>query len=270
MPTDKDLLERFDALEKKVQAIVPESPQRARGGIVAGVGSVPDWAKEDPVIAGIARTGLGADSDVNGTKFYDEVIEMLSLGSPRLALAKGLGVTFVPFVINIRGDFPSTDTTLVPDVGSDVKIVQDTLIDAALVRITNQSNIANTNVFQTLSDFFFNWQSGIEATLDVQGAPRYTVAETFTPLATLFDCGNGSGFWPKKWVMTYQQQLFMSFQASVTLPYAPLDVCVTFRAWVPQGDAFTELTNREALDRLAKRCGIVVTDAYRKRVLGDV
>ena len=73
------------------------------------------------------------------------------------------------------------------DVGSDVKIVQDTLIDGFVARIQNEGASANESVFQTQSDYFFNFQSGVEVKLDVVGAPRYSVAPTFTPLSTIAD-----------------------------------------------------------------------------------
>lgn len=272
------LLKRLESLESEVTRLrgtgLGDSPARYRlsgiRGMCAGVGEVPNWAKSNTKLAERISQGLGDAGPAADSPFYDAVYELLSLGSPRLALARALGFRFNPFMINVRATFVSTDTTDIPDVGSDVKIVQDTLIDAAVVQITNQSNTANLSTFQPQSDYFYNCQSGIEATLDVQGAPRYTVAENFTPLSTLFDAPQRPGLWPRKWILTYQQQFFMSFHASVTLPFAPLDVTVSWRGWVPSGDAFTDLTNATAMDRLADLCGIVVSDAYRSRITGNV
>jgi hypothetical protein len=271
------MIERMDRMESELASLrkagaglgSTAKARGRRGGFLCGVGQVPEWAARDEKRA--ARiAGLGdVDTSPDASAFYEDVYEMLVLGSPRLALCKALGIKLVPFVINVRATFTSTDTTDVPDVGSDVKIVTDTFIDEALVRITNQSNTANASVFQPQSDYFYNVQSGIEATLDVQGAPRYTIAEKFTPLATLFDTANGSGFWPDGFVLTYQQQFFMSFHASVTLPFAPLDVTVSWRAWVPQGDLTTQMSNVDAIAQLADVCGIVVTDAYRARIVGS-
>jgi len=275
------LIKRIDNLEAELVRLrggagaaaagvggVPRKGKGRLGGIVVGAGDVPEWAKRNDKraekIAGLGDPGDSADA----TAFYAEVYEMLALGSPRLALGKALGIKMVPFLINVRATFTSTDTTDVPDVGSDVQIVQDTLVDEALVRITNQSNTANASVFQPQSDYFYNVQSGIECTLDVMGAPRYSIVEKFTPLATVFDTANGSGLWPECFVLTYQQQFFMSFHASVTLPYAPLDVTVSWRAWVPQGDFATDLSNVTAIEMLADLCGVVVSDAYRARIVG--
>jgi hypothetical protein len=175
---------------------------------------------------------------------------MLAAGSPRLALAKAWGIPLAPYLINVRAPFANTDTTDIPDVGSDVKIVQDTLIDAMVVRIQNEGSTANQNQFQTLSDFFYNFQSGIEAKLDVMGAPRYSVAPKFTPLSTLADVVCGGSHWPGGWILTYQQQFFMSFHVDVTLPVAPMEVICTFRGWVPTNDMFVDMKNRDAISEL--------------------
>ena len=190
------------------------------------------------------------------------VQKMLEAGSPRLALAKCLGVPLAPYAINVRATFPDVDTPSVPNVGSDVKIVQDTLVDALVVRITNDGG-GQTNIFQPQSDYFFNFQSGIEATLDVKGAPRYAVADNFTPLSTLADVVNGNSRWPAGWILTYQQQLFMSFNARIApLPFAPLTVVCTFRTWTPVGEMFVQMTNREAFQRLSE-CGVSCSQQYQ-------
>jgi hypothetical protein len=194
------------------------------------------------------------------------VYEMLALGSPRLALARALGVRLVPYYFNIRATFDNVDTTDVPDVGADVKIVTDTLVDSVLVRIFNQSVTANQNTFQAESDFYFNFQSGIEATLDVQGAPRPTLAPKFTPLASLADAFNGDAHYPRGFILSYQQQLQASFHATVTLPYAPMQVVLTFRSFTTDNDAFTQMTNKQAFEGLMS-CGFECSQAYVDRVL---
>ena len=195
---------------------------------------------------------------------------LLASGSPRLALARALGVPLAPYIINVRARFPDTATSVIPDVGSDVKIVQDTLIDAMVVRIFNESTTANQNQFQSQSDWYYNFQSGIEAKLDVVGAPRYSVAPTFTPLASLFDAFNGDSHWPRGWVLTYQQQLMMNFTTKVVLPFAPIEVVCTFRGWVPTNEMFVAMTNREAIDKLETDCGIPLDPAYKKRLFGGL
>jgi hypothetical protein len=194
------------------------------------------------------------------------VYEMLALGSPRLALAKALGVRLVPYYFNIRAPFPNVATTDVSDVGADVKIVQDTLISGVVVRIFNQSNTANQNIQQAESDFFYTFQSGIEATLDVKGAPRPSLVPQFTPLANIADAFNGDAHIQNGFVLTYQQQLQASFHASITLPYAPIEVVLTFQAVTPDNEMFVQMTNAQAFEGLVE-CGFDCDEAYIERVL---
>jgi hypothetical protein len=164
-------------------------------------------------------------------------------------------------MINVRATFPDVDTPNVPNVGSDVKIVQDTLVDCMITRMTFDVP-GPQNVFQPQSDWYYNFQSGLEATLDVKGAPRYAVAPEYTPIATLSDMFVGDSKWMGGWILTYQQQLFMSFNARISpLPDAPLTVVCSFRGWTPQGEMFVQMTNREAFERLSKR-GVVCDDQY--------
>lgn len=223
-----------------------------------------------------AKSGLGAPSSASksglgcpGDTIDAGVYAMLAAGSPRLALAKAWGIPLAPYMINVRATFPDTDTIVVPDVGSDVKIVSEVLIDAMVVRIQNLGVTANQNVFQTQSDYYFNFQSGLEATLDVVGAPRYSVAPKYTPLSTIADVINGQSHWPGGWILTYQQQLEMSFKTTVTLPDAPMGVCCTFRAWTPVNDALSSdsMPNRTAL-KLLLDMGYSVPTGMIKAITG--
>lgn len=218
-----------------------------------------DGSKASGLGAAPSRSGLGTVTSPLDVSVY----AMLQAGSPRLALAKAWGVPLAPYFINVRAVFPDTATTLVPDVGSDVKIVQDTIIDGMVVRIQNESATVNQNTFQAQSDFYFGFQSGIEAKLDVLGAPRYSVAPKFTPLSTLADVINGADKWPNGWILTYQQQLQMQFKANVALPMAPIEVICTFRAWLPVNETFVDMSNRDACAFLALE-GYVVSDGYVK------
>jgi hypothetical protein len=193
---------------------------------------------------------------------------MLAAGSPRLALAKARGVPLAPSILNIRALFPDTATPIVPNVGSDRQIVQDEVVDTMVFRIQNESITANQNTFQPQSDFFYGFQSGLEATLDVQGAPRYTVAGTFTPLSTLADVATGASHRGGGWILTYQQQLLMSFRTTVVLPFAPIEVIATFVTWAPVSLAFqgANMSNREACSLLKTEFGIQLDDVYVQRV----
>ena len=195
------------------------------------------------------------------------VYAMLAAGSPRLALAKARGVPLAPYILNIRATFTDTSTALVPGVGTDVKINQDTLVDHMVIRVENQSPTANQNQFQSQSDFYFGFTSGLEATLQVKGAPRYDVVNTFTPLSNIADVVNGMHHWPGGWVLNYQQQLFADFSAKILLPTAPIEVIMTFATWVPVTQGFVSMSTQEAIDALQSEFGLQLTDRYIQQQL---
>lgn len=207
-----------------------------------------------------APAGLGGA--LEGWGVSDGVGAWLRMGYPRLALARALGTVFQPYVFNVRATFDTPDVDVVSDQGADVKITSDTVIDSMLVRVTNDN--VPENVFQPQSDYFTNFQSGIEATLDVLGAPRYTIAPKFTPLSTLADVVNGSSKWPFSWVMTYQQQVKMTFFARNPLAHFPTTVVATFRGWTPVGERFQAMPNSEAIAQL-RAMGVVIPDFYKSR-----
>jgi hypothetical protein len=211
--------------------------------------------------------GLGCCEEGGCGPLAAGVYAMLAAGSPRLALAKARGVPLAPYMINVRANFPDTTTQIIPDVGSDVKIIQDTLIDAMMVRIFNHSSTANQNQFQAESDYYYAIQSGIEATLEVVGAPRYDVAPKFCPLSTLMDTLNGNSHWAGGWVLTYQQQLKMDFTPRILLPFAPLEVVCSFRTWTPVTQAFVDMSNAFAINALQTEFGIDLSDSYIARVV---
>lgn len=232
-------------------------------------------------IRGLSKLGLGAapgpkpklfglgscDCQGNSASVGAEVTSMLAGGSPRLALAKARGIPLAPQTMNVRALFPNTTTTLIPDVGSDEKITQDLLVDALVVRVSNQSLTANQNQFQSLSDFFFGFTSGIEATMSITGAPRYTPVDRFTPLSNIADVVNGQSHWPYGWILTYQQQIKMDFNARILLPFAPVEVVCTFRTWQPVTQSFVTMTTREAIGLLKEEFAIELSDAYTSRVI---
>jgi len=196
--------------------------------------------------------GSGAIDSVNG---------WLRMGYPRLALARALGVPFQPWVFNVRATFDSSDVDTISDQGADSKVNQDTVIDSMIVRVTDD-NVPD-NVFSPQNGYFTNYQSGIEATLDVLGAPRYTVAPKFTPLSTLAELINPAT-WPMGWVLTYQQQVKMTFFARNPLAHFPTTVVCTFRGWSPVGDMFVQMPNEGAIAQL-QAMGVAIPDTYLKR-----
>jgi len=251
-------------MDQPIIAFTPEQLQQLIGSLREVAPAAPATGLGAAVRGGDAVVGLGCGDGGMGS-LATSVYQMLAMGSPRLALAKAKGIQLAPWFINVRATFSDTSVSQVPEVGSDVKFTQDTFIDTMVVRISNQSTTANQNQLQTQSDFYYGFQSSIEATLDVMGAPRYAVAAKFMPLSNMLDAFNGNAKLGHGWILSYQQQLKMSFQAKVTIPYAPIEVVCTFSGWVPVWDELVHMTNSEAIRQLREDCGIQIDDSYAKR-----
>ena len=241
---------------------------------------MPELSKEQfaELIAEIRKSaapavGIGRDFRVAGLGCGDGgmgplaagVYEMLALGSPRLALCRAMGIRMAPYYFNLRATFVDISQTDVEEVGSDVKIVQDTLVDEMCFTILNKSTTANATQFSSQSDYYFNKQSGIEMTLDILGAPRPTITPKFTPLANVADALFNFSRWPRGFILTYTQQLQASFHASVVLPTVPIEVVVTFQSWLPIIDKFVDMKNAEAFQGL-RDCGFTIDPCYCDRV----
>lgn len=215
---------------------------------------------------GEKKIGLGGGGG-GGSGFADwerSVYDLLALGYPRLALARAKGIPFVPYYVNVRATFDNPDENLVPQMGSDVKIVSDTIIDQMVGRVTfdktPQGDFANQNAY------YFNFVSNIEIKIRVDGSPRPSIVPRFTPVSTVMDMFNGSSKFPHGiWVLTYQQQLEVDFKARIQLPQFPTTVVLTFRCFTPDdldGWVGTQMTDREALIRLRDECNLCIPDCY--------
>lgn len=190
--------------------------------------------------------GLAGPGDCKG------LIDQLAVKSPRIALAMAMGIQFVPYTPSVIANFTSTAAgTNVAGQGLNGQIVQDSIVDRMVILVLNNTTLTGT--FDALSNYFLALLSGgISATLDVTGAPRYSVTPDFTPLTCIADLVGSPGAWPSPWVIAGRNQsIKMSFTATVALPFT-LTVTTTFRMWQPVGDLLVEMSNQEALDRLAK------------------
>jgi hypothetical protein len=175
------------------------------------------------------------------------VWEMLTLGSPRLAYALACGVPLVPYNIKVAGLFPSTNTTLVPDQGQNVKIVQDMIVREIKFQVQNQNTPGGLD---SITNYFFQLESGIEARLKTVGAGGgYNPVPEFQPIATI------AGKLRKGWLLTYTNGLVMDFQASVQLPF-PVKVTFTFESETVYWPRLIDMTSYEAL-RCLKKMGYV-------------
>lgn len=174
--------------------------------------------------------------------------------SPVLAYAWALGLPFVPFILNLRAVFsdPSSLTTQqLSFEGSDARLNVSSLIDKIGYTIDAPNYNAGLSS-KAVDDWYFQMQGGgLQATLQVNGAPRYTVAPFFTPLPQLFSTLED---WPFGWVLEYTQSVIMQFTATQSLPSFPTTVTVSYRMWQPGSGQALDLvgmTNDVALQKLS-------------------
>ena len=214
------------------------------------------------------KAGLGCPPDGGGLPACDtatllEVYRLLHNGSPRLALAKAMCVPFQPTISSVRAVFSATSVTTIPNVAADQQYSQDTDILAMEYLIQNESATANSSIFQDQSDYFYTLQSGISATLQLGKSPFYGVAPQFTPLKNLILSINRV-IKDKGWVLGKTEQITMSFNADVAIPYAPIEVIVTFTGQIPMTDEFMDgnMTKADAIRGL-EEIGVVIPRGYR-------
>jgi hypothetical protein len=172
--------------------------------------------------------------------------------SPQIALAKARSIPFAPYVLNITNTF-NDSTTLVSQPqsfqGGQQRLDQASVVDRVMFQIDAPQAFAGTEL-KSLSDFFYGEQSGIQATMEVQGAPRYAVAPFFTPLRTL--CAMFNEAWPFGWCLSETQTISMQFQQVIPVPFPPTTVTVSFRLWQPLGTEFVGMTAGQARAALAQ------------------
>jgi len=172
--------------------------------------------------------------------------------APQIALAKALQIPFAPYLLNIANTFTDS-TTLVSQPqsfqGGQQRLDQATVVDDVTFQIDSPQAFIG-QLGKSLSDYFYGLQSGITATMEVQGAPRYAVAPFYTPIRSLCDGLNRA--WPYGWVLTNNQIVNMQFQQSIPVPTPPVTVTVTFRLWQPIGIDFVGMTSGEARTRLVQ------------------
>ena len=169
--------------------------------------------------------------------------------SPQVALALVERTRFAPYNVNIRASFVDGTNTLNPVSFDGGNLSQPSVCDSIEYEIDQPNAFPGTQL-KSLSDYFFGLQSGIQATMDVQGAPRYTVSPFFTPIRALFRSLGEA--WPHGWILQYNQTISMQFQQTNPVPTTPTNIVVTFRLWQPSGtDRYTNMTTGEANQQLA-------------------
>jgi hypothetical protein len=219
-----------------------------------------------PAASNLTRLGSPRQPKAGMGGWQTAPIEEVAMWDPVIALARAMGAQFVPFMINIRTAF--TDPTIavtntVSFEGSNERLNMVSVVDSLMYQI-DTPNLNPGNALQAVNAWFYARQSGIQATIIVDGAPRYVVAPFYTPLETLMSAlAEG---WPMGWSLGYTQTFKMSFMATVPIPVLPANITVTLRAWQPSaGNTFfvgmTDPVARSLLQRLGYNCPIVNQDA---------
>jgi hypothetical protein len=173
----------------------------------------------------------------------EDVRQMLALGSPRLALAKALGVPLAPWAFTITATFTSVSQNLVADQGQNVKLVQDIIVDDIRYQIDTQ--VTPSGDFDNFNYACFAQQSNIEANLRVSGAPRYDVYSQFTPLAMIRRPTQG-------WILQQTNGVLMSFQSNVPLQNVPIKISFVFECRTTHWAKLIDMKQREAVQMLCK------------------
>jgi len=148
----------------------------------------------------------------------------------------------VPYSIRVVGPFTDVSQTLVPDVGNDVKIVQDSLIKKIRFQVQSQNPPSGQD---SLLNFFYQYQSGILARIKtIAGGTGYNPIPNFTPINL---CAREL---ETPWLLTYNNGIVMDFEASVSpLPF-PLVVTFVFEAETTVFPKTIDMTNMQAIRAL--------------------
>lgn len=188
------------------------------------------------------KTGMGCGEERGAVK--SRVQAMLSAGSPRLALAVAMGVPLAPWFVPVVATFSTVSQAAANGTASQQKFVQDTLI----TRISYQMQNLNTPTsnFSSFAANQFALNSGITARMKVTGAPRFTVADDYLPITELVStCSETCG-----WVLGDTNAIIMDFQSTMTLPFAPLVVTVTFHGCTTHWSKLVDMSITDALKKL--------------------
>lgn len=194
--------------------------------------------------------------------FDDRILQLAAL-SPRSALALVTGAIKAPFTPNVVATF-ETATQTFADGDLDVTILgADTWVTDVTFDIQCASAFTGS-ALKTLSDYFYNKTSGLAATCDVTGSPRYTVAPNPTPLSSLFSFIADK--WPHGWLLNKNNSIHMRFVPLTTpLPFAPLTITVTFQCYQYICPDIDSMSLNMVFDGL-KECGYDVDILRTKRI----
>jgi len=174
--------------------------------------------------------------------------------SPQLALAVAEGCQLAPMVLSCKGTITSVAQPLLNVVlenGQGATLSQASLITGITYQL-DQPNANAGNFLKPVSDYYFGEQSGISATMDIVGTPRFAVCQFPEPLRIVRDMANTrvqSG-----WVLNGTQSIRMNFYIDQTsLPTVPTTITFAFLMLQPAGtDRYIYLSSLDAISALVK------------------
>lgn len=206
----------------------------------AGVGAGPGGRRFGERAVGLACGG-GSYVDVS-------VQELLLWGCPVLAYARAKGVPLSPMTFKCAGTFEQVSQDLVPDVGNSQKIVVPTIVDEIKVQV---DNVNTPEGLDSLTNFFFARQSGIEVKMKTVGTPRYSIADDFIPIDAFARKYTG-------WILELTEGIKLDLQATILpLPFSPIKVTFTFQCRTAYWKKLFRMRDDQALMAL-KDCGVDV------------
>lgn len=187
--------------------------------------------------------GLGQCAVDNAYERGRVVFQLLEWGSPTLAYAVAKGYNLAPLKIPIQGTFPDSLTVSIDQATAKDKLVQDVIVD----RISWHLDNLNTpvSVFDAQSNTFFEKNSGIEAQFQIVGAPRYPIANRFTPVTEI--AGDTPG-----WILSLTNGMTVQFHARFPLPETPMAATLTLHCRTARWEKILRMDDETAIKRLTE------------------
>ena len=187
--------------------------------------------------------------------------------SPQIALAIAEGVQMAPMVLACKYTFsattPSNSGPIALENGQGATISQAALMVGIEYQV-DQPSANSGNFLKPVSDYFYGLQSGISATVDVVGTPRYPVCSYYEPLKIVKSCMDAKI--ATGWLLNGTQSIKMQFSLDIaSLLTVPTTVTFAFNFIQPVGtDRYTYMSSMDAANRL-KSMGVNVPDYVLNR-----
>jgi hypothetical protein len=215
-------------------------PLSVAAGVTAGLGAGPQ---------AVANGGVGVGCGPGSGTCDADVMTLLLWGAPVLAYARAKGIPLAPEEFKVEALFEQVSQVLVSDAGNSQKLVTPTIVDEIHVQVDNQNTPSGLD---SLTNFFFSYQSGIEAKMKAVGTPRYSIGDDFIPIKAYHRCYTG-------WILERTNGIKMDFTATILpLPFAPILVTFTFHGRTAYWKKLFLMRDDQALQAL-KDCGYDVS-----------